>query len=164
MRFCAPLSTVGDQQSTFPISFSYVSLRKRRTFILITPSLSFHFLSLSLSLLLSNSSGGTTYIIEGKELSIARIRHLVFYLIPVTQEDTPNMADNQNDPTESPPEGPPDNSEGPKFSVPSPLLITDPFTMCAETWDYKSEVSVICMTSSKLLYDIIGNNTYTATY
>ena len=88
----------------------------------------------------------------------------MFYLIPVTQEDTPNMADNQNDPTESPPEGPPDNSEGPKFSVPSPLLITDPFTMCAETWDYKSEVSVICMTSSKLLYDIIGNNTYTATY
>jgi hypothetical protein len=95
----------------------------------------------SVSPLSSIASGGTTYTIEGKDLSIARIRHLVFYLIPVTQEDTPNMADNQNDgpPTESPPEGPPDNSEGPKFSVPSPLLITDPFTLCAETWDYKSE-------------------------
>ena len=143
MRFCALLSTVGVKK-TFPISFRSVLLKKSCTYrigILTTPSLSFYFLSPSLSLLLSNSSGGTTYIIEGKDLSIAQIRHLVFYLIPV-KEDTPSMADNQNDgpPTESPPEGPPDNSKGPTFSVPTPLLITDPVTKCAETWDYKSEV------------------------
>ena len=75
------------------------------------------------------------YTVEGRNLNAAQIRHLVFYIGTLGDENgtlppppTPrrNRRDNSGNEME--------------FMVPTPTLSNGTETECLETWDYMSEV------------------------
>jgi hypothetical protein len=76
----------------------------------------------------SIASGGTTYVIRGRDLNRPQIRHLVFYSVP----NSLGM-----DPPSSGGEG--DHSKGSNFQAPVPSLGPGPVTECLRTWNFTSE-------------------------
>ena len=93
--------------------------------------------------------GGTKYKVEGRNLNVAQIRHMVFYNGTLDDKNgtLPPPPPHPPPPPPPPPPRPPprqnrrhhsDNEM--EFMVPTPTLSNGTETECLETWDYMSEV------------------------